>query len=322
MQTFDRAVNDIDRLVEGLNSLHDGERALAQLIAIGSPAVESLKNFLFHGKPSVVYQPRRWAVEALGALKAKDVLLDYLRWKKDIPDPATRFAEQSVENAAARELAAWRTDDVLRALLDIALPHPQAGIIDALGEFGRMEALSYFIRALEDDVCRILAENALRKMGQRAEVALACAARTPLPSQEEERPSSVRRRISALELLASMKPDPDVWPVLCPLLKENEPAIVTAVSKIAASVGITEDRMTAVTRLLEVLPHVDWYLQSEIHDCLVSLHPEAKNSIDREIVKRSALPEENQVTDRALRTLLRVRRGVEANERGGSGSPR
>ena len=279
MRTLDKTTNDIHQLVEGLNSLHDGERVAAKLIAIGTPAVGPLTNFILHGKPSVVYQPRQWAVEALGALKAKDALLEYLRWKKDIPDPATRFAEQSVENAAARELAAWRTDDVLQVLLDLALSHPQAGVIDALGEFDCIEALPCFIRALEDDVCRIPAENALHK------------------------------------------PRSDLWPVLRPLLKENEPAIIAAASKTAASFGNTEDRMTAVARLLEILPRVDWYLQNEIHDCLVSLYPEAKDSIDREIAKRSALPEANQIIDRALRTLLRVRRGVEAGEHGRTGWP-
>ena len=47
MRTPDRAMNNVDQLVEGLNSSPGGERILAQLVAVGNPAVGALKNFLF-----------------------------------------------------------------------------------------------------------------------------------------------------------------------------------------------------------------------------------------------------------------------------------
>ncbi|MCC6362257.1 MAG: hypothetical protein IT165_01965 [Bryobacterales bacterium] len=63
-------------LVDGLNSLLDGESAVSALIACGPAAIDPLRRFLLEGQPSGVYQPRRWAVDALAGLGAKDILLE------------------------------------------------------------------------------------------------------------------------------------------------------------------------------------------------------------------------------------------------------
>lgn len=57
------------------------------------------------------------------------------------------------------------------------------------------------LRALEDDLCEKAAMDGLLRIGRTAGVALVSAARTFLPSSEEERPSSVRRRTRVLHLL-------------------------------------------------------------------------------------------------------------------------
>jgi len=302
---------EIDRLVRELNSLHESDRAIARLVLYGPKAIPALRQFLIEGRPRVVYQPRRAAVEALGALGAKDVILQYLTLKREIEDPATRFAEQSVKNAAARELVRWRTREILDALLTFALPHSQPGIVDALGKFATPEAIPYLLRALEDDLCQAAAVEALRALGREAELALVTAAQTRLPSSDEERPSSRRRRTKALELLAEIGPSPQSWPWLRPLLDGSDPGIVTAVSKIAATLGDREDRKTAVGRLLDVLPGADWYLREEIQTCLVDMYPEARSRIEREIIERNALPEAERIMDPLFRVLLGVRRRAE-----------
>lgn len=153
------------RLVAHLDSLHDGDRTVVQIISFGRAAIGPLKSYLFEGKPSGTYQPRQRAIEALAALGANDVLMEYLMWEKQIPDPVARFGEEAVESTAARELAAWRTDDVFELLLAIARGRKLPGVIDALGEFGRTEAIPCLDQALEDDVSRPLAEKAFRKLG-------------------------------------------------------------------------------------------------------------------------------------------------------------
>lgn len=307
----DGAVRHAEELVQRLNYLPDGDQTMAQIIACGPIAIPALKRFLFLGRPSVVYQPRRWAVEALAGLGAKDALLEYLTSKKNITDPAVRMGEEAVENAAARELAKWRTQDVRDALLGFAFLPPRTGIVEALGQFECPEAIPYFVHALEDDVCAAAAEQALRTLGRQAESALIAAARIPLPLPDEERPSSRRRRAKALELLAELQPSPKSWPLLKPLLAEEDAGIVTAASKIAAMLGNDEEKTAAVDRLLAVLPTADWFLRDEVQNCLLSLYKEGAARMDQEIAIRNALPEAERLADPLLRTLLSVRRHVE-----------
>ena len=301
---------EIARLVQNLNSLEEGERTVAKLMAYGRLAVEPLRLFLFEGKPSVVYQPRRWAVEALAAIGAKEVLIDYLKWKKEIPDPAIWFGEEPVENAAARALAAWRTDEVFETLLDVSRRRSQLGFVEALGQFRRAEAIPYFIRALEDDICRSAAEESLRKLGATAAPALLEAALTRLPSPEEERPSSVRRRICVLRLLAETELTQKFWRLLRPLISDSHSGIAIAISSIAVNVGGRQDKVAAVERLLETLPSANWYDQGEIETCLVGLYLVGRDLVEDELARRNTLPDEQRVMDRALGTLLRVKRKV------------
>src|SRR5579885_3446288 len=103
-----------------------------------------------------------------------------------IADPVARFGEEAVESAAARELAAWRTESVFRLLLDLAHERFRVGLIEALGEFRRTEAIPVFDRALEDDYYRSAAEQALRRLGPAARPALVLSAVTPLPNAVAE----------------------------------------------------------------------------------------------------------------------------------------
>jgi len=302
------AGREIEELVRGLDSLLDGDAVEAQLIALGPRAIPAVKSFLFLGKPRVVYQPRLRAVEILGTVGATDVLVEYLTAKKNIPDPAVRMAEEAVENAAARELAKWRTPDVLDILIRFAFPRLRSGIIEALGQFRAPEAIAYFLQALEDDVCRDAAEAALRAFGPEAELELIAAARRELPSADEERPSSLRRRRAALSLLVELRPSATSWPMLKPLMGSPDPALVVSAVQIAVVAGSREEKIAAVDCLLRVLPDADWYLHGEIQNCLSNLYAEGRARIDAMITERAAMPKTLQVTDSVLATLLAVRR--------------
>ena len=304
----DADAQDLEDLVRGLNSLLDGELVAAQLIACGPVAIPAVRSFLLLGKPGVVYQPRLRAVEVLGAVGAKDVLIEYITTKKGIPDPAVRMSEEVVENAAARALAKWRTRDVFDILIRFALPRSRSGIVEALGQFKTTEAIPYFVHALEDDYCRNAAEDALRALGRAAEIELIAAARRTLPCAEEERPSSLRRRRAALALLVELRPSDDSWPMLKPLMASSDPALTTSAVRIAVMLGSREDRIAGVDCLLKVLPAADWYLRSEIQDCLSNLYDEGRPSIEAAIAERTALPRIHQITDSVLTTLLAVRR--------------
>ena len=85
------------------------------------------------------------------------------------------------------------------------------GALEALGEFKRPEAVPYLVKALEDDVCRRSAEDALRKIGLPAEPDLVRAAITPGPSRDAEKPSNLLGRRSAVRLLAEIGISADQW---------------------------------------------------------------------------------------------------------------
>src|SRR3972149_5378221 len=191
----------VQRLVDAPDSLKEGELAVVELVACGKRAGEPLRRFLLYGKPNGIFQPRQHAVEALAELGAKDVLLEYLAFEKQISDPVDRYGEEAVENTAARLLGGWRDEDVYNALLRLLRSKPMPGGIATLGEYRRPGTIPDFIGALGHDIARGPAEEALRKVGETAHRALLDAALAPVPSAADESPSSLLRRASALRLL-------------------------------------------------------------------------------------------------------------------------
>jgi hypothetical protein len=196
---------EINRLVQGLEDLHRGNRVVEQLVACGEGALEPLRDYLINGRPSHIFQPRQWAVQALARLGAWPALLEYLTLQKSIPDPVTRFGEEAVENTAARALAAWQTEEVFQALLWLAGKRLLPGVIEALGTFRRPETVSLFITALGDDLCRTAAEQSLCQIGPAAIPALRKTARCTRVSRTRETPSDKIRRKSAVRLLSELE---------------------------------------------------------------------------------------------------------------------
>jgi hypothetical protein len=194
------------RLVGALRRLHDGEKAFMDVVACGRRAIPALRELLFEREPSGLYQPRCLAVDALAALGAKEVLLDFLdNSPREIEDPVERTGEEAVINAAARALAGWSDDRVFAALLRLAEDRPSlAGVIEVLGDFRRLEALPALTAALGEDFSRDAAEAAIRKLGAAARPALERASTFRLPTEDYESETSLRRRRSVLQLLADI----------------------------------------------------------------------------------------------------------------------
>jgi HEAT repeat protein len=290
-----------------LNSLKEGEGAVAKLIACGRLAIEPLRQYLLEGRPSAVYHSRRWAVEALAGLGAKDVLLEYLKQKKDIADPAVRMGEEAVESAAARELIRWPWEEVSPVLLGIAEERRLPGAWEALGEFKRPEAAPHLVKALEDDVSRRFAEDALRKIGPPAEPDLIRAAVSPWPSRDAENPSSLLRRRSAVRLLEEMRVTAYQWRLLRPLLNDTNAEILVAAFKIAGTVAAAKDTALAGRRLLKALKNADWSVKSEIENALVIFFDAVRAIVEGEIARRHQGSDVERIIDPVLVTLLRVK---------------
>ncbi|MGA2938904.1 MAG: hypothetical protein ABSF52_17655 [Syntrophobacteraceae bacterium] len=300
--------DEINRLIGELESLNTGKQAAERLVEYGPLAAAPLRRFLLEGIPRKIFQPRFWAVEALARLEAKDVLLEYLFQIREIPDPEDRFGEEAVESAAARFLSAWPDEGVYQSLLKLSELRMLLGLIDALGEFRRPEAIPYFERALEDDFYRSAAEEAFLKMGAEARGALASSAMTPLPSLVMETPSSLHRRRSAVRLLYKIGTPPEYWQVLRELIHDPDEELFVSASKLGTKIASEEDRATIARRVMKLLSSVPWYLQEDIEEVLVLLGADAAADIEEEISRRMRQPEEARAVDVRLRSLIRVGR--------------
>jgi hypothetical protein len=303
-----RENHEIERLIRALQSLLEGESAIDELVAIGPAAIPRLRDFLFSGRIASVPQPRMWAVEALARLDARDALIEYLQTPKRVADAQLAFAEDAVKNTAARRLGAWRDEVTFQALMEFCRRRTLVGVIESLAAFERAEAIPCFDRALEDGMCRIAAEEGLRRFGSRARSALVLSAVTPLPGAEDETPSSLVRRRSALALLTEIGVNEAGWVELRLLLDETDPQLVVRVAQLAASGGDESDRAIAASNLVAALPRIPWHAVKDAEEALLKLAPECRQTITDELTRRSANPPAARAGDEVFRLLARVDR--------------
>jgi hypothetical protein len=312
---------EAERLVAALGNLTEGACAVAALIAFGERAIAPLRRFLLEGRPSTVYQPRRWAVQALGGLGAREVLMEYLTSLPPAADPQLRLAEEAVQNAAIREFLRWPGAETTAFLLGLSGNMMRAGLVEVFGKLRVVEAIPYLDRALEDDGTRLAAEEALVAIGAPAREALILSAITPLPKDDIETPSSLRRRQSALHVLAAIGIRREDWPRLGSLVLEEDPEIVTYSCMLAVKAGAVDGRDTVIARLIAISGKAPWFLQDDIVECLVAWFDTAQPAIQSEIERRMRAPEIARVRDQALRLLLRVRRRAQSEGQAGTRRP-
>lgn len=259
----------IEQAIAILKSFRDGEFGVACAVACGEQAIPALRAALFQREPSGLYQARRRAVEALAALGAHSVLIEFLKADRQISDPIERVGEDAVINAAALALANTSDEHVFELLLRIANRACLTGVIGALGAYRKVEAVPVFIKALEEDASRPTAEAALKRLGELAYSALLRTVHQRLPSREQESESSARRRRSALRLLAEMVIPCEGWPSLRPLMHDLDAKVAALACEIALDLAPVAEWTQAVGCLIALLAHDDWMLQEEIKAALI-----------------------------------------------------
>lgn len=297
---------EIRSFVEGLESLPNGELTVSLLVGCGQRAVAPLREFLLKGKPRGVFQPRQRAVEALGQLGSLNVLLEFLGEDRHIENPIVRFGEQAVQSSAARELAQWRTEEVFQFLVDLGHRKLLAGVVDALREFHRPEALPLFLKALEDDVCRPSAEEGIRAVAASEKPVLLQAAHK-ISLDEDETPSERQRRRSIVRILAELELTVDEWSRLKPLLDDKDKEIAVMTGEIGLDWAPPEEQKAAAEFLIRSLKWAHWFLQIRIQDCLIRNYPTVHELIEKQIELRRLISRKEPLADPILRMLERVR---------------
>jgi len=166
----------VQRALDRLVSLREGDIAVVEAIRCGQAAVPQLRRLLFQREPSGLFETRCRVIQVLAALKAKDVLLEFLNRPNDPRDPVESLGDDAVTNAAARAVARFREEEVFAMLLRLSSWRSLPGLIAALGTFNRREAIPVLIEALSEDECRLFAEAALERLGTEAREQLSHAA--------------------------------------------------------------------------------------------------------------------------------------------------
>ena len=92
------AHDDLDRALEHLVSLQEGDRGVLEVLTFGPRAISRLRELLFRREPSGLYQSRCRVVEALAALGGKDVLIAFLNLDREIKEQ-----NENVENLKKKQ---------------------------------------------------------------------------------------------------------------------------------------------------------------------------------------------------------------------------
>lgn len=250
-------------LVEALDLIVDGDRATEALIAIGQGSVPFLEQYLLDGRPRSLPLPRCRAVRALGELGAWSILIAYFRQYRRPEDAAVLFAEDSVRSVAAQQLMRWKSDEIYRTLLDASRQRVTSGLILALGEFRRPESVPSLFAAMEDDLCREEAKEALRKVPDVArQYAILSVRGAVTPGLYEL--SALSRRRATLQLLREFGVTPEEWHDLREFLHDPDADVVIAAAQIGFQMAPIQDHRGIAKALFRVSPHLNWAQEDDV----------------------------------------------------------
>jgi HEAT repeat protein len=291
----------IRALMRDLDGLLTAEAAATRLVLCGAEAVAPLRHYLLDGRPSQVFQPRRWAVRALAGLGAREALLEFIRCRSEVADPQARLGEEVVLGEAALHLATAADPEVADALLDLADRHAIPAVLEALARLGDRRALPLFVRALEDDFVRPTAERVIAQFGPEARAALIEAAISITPERADESDTSRRRRRSALDLLKAAKIEADAWRRLRRGLEDPDCEIRVKTAALVPARGSRREALAAADVLLASIRGAPWFLEDEIEDALVRIFVSRLPDFERRLGERAA------ETGPAARVLRHVR---------------
>jgi hypothetical protein len=206
-------------------------------------------------------------------------LLAYFEKFEPPRDPVVLFAEDAVRSTAAHELMRWREEEVFQALLKAAGQRATMGLIEALGAFGRSEAVPSLFERLEDDLCRNAAFTALCRTPEEArQYAILSVQQRSLTG-----PTASRRRRAAAELFRKLGISREEWQDISPLLEDDDPTVVVCVASAGFRVAIQEEFPAIVRALFRVAHKLNWLQEDEVIH-LLDEHKVLAHSVARQIL--------------------------------------
>jgi hypothetical protein len=304
---------DVGTAIRRLASLHEEARGVLDVVACGPQAIPALRTLLFARDPSGIFEVRRRAVEALAQLGAHDVLLEFLNSRRAAADPVEQLGDDAVINAAAQALANARDERVFGLLLELARGRCLTGVIAALAQFRRAQAIPALVAALADDASRPVAAAALKQFGPRARSDLISAAAAQPSFAESESESSRRWRRTALRLLRDIGMSRGSWRGLRHLMRDPDAEIAMLACELCLLHGSKAEQEIAVHRLIGLLADLDWTRRDEIEDCLVA-HYEITGALIEPRLGADAAEQHAPDRERTRLALLRVQSRAKSGE--------
>lgn len=249
--------DELARSIAALDSIIDGEAAATWLVKQGQSAVPYLAKFLLSGRPRSIALPRVRAVRALRDLHACSTLLAYFRDYTRPADAVVLFAEDAVRSEAAIALLDWKTSEVFDVLLKAARQRATSGLVSALGDFKRPEAIPLLFQLLEDDLCREQAKQSLRKIAKPAAAFAMLAVRGHAPIVFAG-PYALRRRRATLQLLHEFAVSKQDWQELRSFLREADAEVLIQTASIGLATAPREELTTILEALLSFTGTLNW----------------------------------------------------------------
>lgn len=283
------SMEHLRHLVEGLNSLTEGESAATMLVSSGVRVIPLVAEFLIRGRPVSVPEPRRRAVRVLADLGAVDDLIRYLEWDKRIADPVLRFSEESVESLAAELLARWPTQRVFDVLLRLGQHRKLIGLCSAFAQLRRPESIPVLIQNLRDGVCGRPAAEALKQMGRVVVPELLAAAITPEMNGETELPASLQKRRLAVRILGQVGLSEDDWNAIRSLSHDDDTEIAARACIAGIPLATEAERILLASRMLTAASNANWLVKCEIQEVLVANYQSLRWVIEQ-FAKASSRP--------------------------------
>lgn len=283
---------EIDRLVCGLDNLQWGLQVQADIFALGERAIPALTRFL-NGPPSQFPEGRVLAAEALGRIGGEAafqaLLLALSAHRLESLEPTLRLAEETVQDAVARQLTRVNDRRAVPALLNALCGHRLVGAGEALVRFREAAALPCLIAGLEDAFKRQRFSDLLLEMGEIAPPYLINTLHERRLRDTEELLPSLERRAEAAKLLGVLQAK-EAAPALAAVLKDPSDVVRTEAAIATAAIGCGEEQLERVVpTLLAGLNHPDFLQRERCAEVLLRIGLPSIPSIEEAIATGSVM---------------------------------
>ncbi len=318
----------IKALIEQLRDPTRSHQALLALLMKGEDAVPALAAFLRSSKPSSLPEPRLLAVEGLSILKGSETLEALIAVATErlgeIADPVIRLAEEGVVSRAALALGDFPDEPRAReTLLELLQEKPLAGVAEAFMKLKDPRAIPGIVSWLEEDFVAEAAGRAIVACGPVAIPSLLESLREKHVRYGSEAGMSRRRRARILAILCELA-RPAGIDGLEDLLGDPAEGVRWNAVRLFLEKGSAAQQARAYRIGTKFLDSMEKFLRAECEELLLAHFDLGRELIEEEINRRRMMgkTEKNfEPRETTLAILLRiVRKGSEANRRGGAGT--